>query len=61
MYRKNLIGNIVHTEATKSAFETLKSRMISAQVLLIPTMGHETAFVVATDDSKAGIASVILQ
>ena len=34
--RKNLPDNVVHTEATKTAFETLKSRMISAPVLLIP-------------------------
>ena len=36
MCRKNIPGNVVHTEATKSAFETLKARMISAPVLLIP-------------------------
>ena len=36
MCRKNLPGNVVHTEATKVAFETLKDRMISAPVLLIP-------------------------
>ena len=28
MCRKNLPGNVVHTDATKAAFETLKSRMI---------------------------------
>ena len=39
--RKNLPGNVVHTDATKTAFETLKSRMISAPVLLIPKMGHD--------------------
>ena len=33
VYRKNLPGNVVHTEATKTAFETLKARMICAPVL----------------------------
>ena len=41
MCRKNLPVNVVHTDAIKAAFETLKSRMISAPVLLIPIMGHE--------------------
>jgi hypothetical protein len=36
MCRKNLPSRVVHTEATKAAFETLKARMISAPVLLIP-------------------------
>jgi hypothetical protein len=35
MCRKNLPSNVVHNEATKSAYKTLKSRMISAPVLLI--------------------------
>ena len=49
MCRKNLPGSIFHTEATKTAFETLKSRMISALVLLIPKMGYEAEFFVETD------------
>ena len=61
MCRKNLPGTVVHTETTKVAFETLKSRMISAPVLLIPTMGHEAEFVVAIDASKVGVAGVLLQ
>jgi hypothetical protein len=60
MRRKNLRGNVVHTELTKAAFDTLKSRMISAPILLIPKMGHEAEFVVATDASKVGIAGVLL-
>ena len=59
--RKNLPDNVVHTEATKTAFETLKSRMISAPVLLIPQMGYEAEFDVATDASKVDIAGVLLQ
>ena len=35
--------------------------MISAPVLLIPNMGHEAEFVVATNASKVGIAGGILQ
>jgi hypothetical protein len=40
MCRKHILGNVVHTEATKDAFDTLKSRVISGPVLLIPKMGH---------------------
>ena len=61
MCRKNLHGNGVHTETTKAVFETLKSRMISTLVLLIPKMEHETEFFVATDASKVGIVGVLLQ
>ncbi len=52
MCRKNSLGNVVHTYATKAAFETLKSRMILAPFLLIPKVGHEAEFVVVTDASK---------
>ena len=61
MCRKNLPGNVVHTEATKAALETLKTRMIFAPVLLIPKARHDAEFVVATDVSKVGIAGVLLQ
>ena len=59
--RKHLPGNVVHTETTIAAFQTLKSRVISAPVLLIPKMRHLAEFVVATDASKVGIAGVLLQ
>jgi len=59
--RKNLPGNVVHTDVAKNAFETLKSRMMLAPVLLIPKMGHEAEFVVAADASKVGIVDVLLQ
>jgi hypothetical protein len=52
---------LVIPKQKKTAFKTLKSRMISAQVLLIPKMGHEAEFVVATIASKVGIACVLLQ
>jgi hypothetical protein len=61
MCRQQLPGNVVHIEATKTAFETLKFRIILAPVLLIPKMGHEAEFVVATDASKVGIAGVLLK
>ena len=60
MCRKNLPGNVVHIETTKAAFETLKSRIISVPVLLIPRMCHEAEFVVAIDASKVGIDGVLL-
>ena len=61
MCRKKLPENVVHTETTNIAFETLESRMISAPVVLIPSMGHEAEFVVAIDGSKVGIGGVLLQ
>ena len=59
--RKNLPGQVVHTEATISAFESLKARMIAAPVLIIPKVGQDAEFVVATDASQVGIAGVLLQ
>jgi hypothetical protein len=61
MCRKNLLGYVVHTDATKDAFEALKARMIFALVLLTPEAGHDAEFVVATDSSKVGIVGVLLQ
>ena len=52
---------MAHSDATRAAFETLKARMISAPVLLIPKSGQDADFVVATDASKVGIAGVLLQ
>jgi hypothetical protein len=34
--RKYLPGRVAHSDATRAAFETLKARMISAHVLMIP-------------------------
>ena len=61
MCRKHLHGNVVHSEKSKVAFENLKSRMTSVPYLVIPKMGHEAKFVVATDNSKDGIARLLLQ
>ena len=60
MCRKNLHGNVLHTEATKTDFETLNSRMISAPVLLIHKRGRDSEFVVVTDASKVGTVGVLL-
>ncbi len=35
---KSLPGRVVHCDATRTAFEALKSRMISARALLIPNL-----------------------
>ncbi len=59
--RKSLPERVVHSDATMAAFETLKARMISAPVLLIPKSGRDAEFIVATDASKVGIAGVLLQ
>ena len=59
--RKSLPGRVVNSDATRSAFETLKARMISAPLLLIPQSGQEAEFVVAADASKVCIAGVLLQ
>jgi len=60
MFRKNLPRNVVHTEAKKASFGTLKSLMIFAPLLLIPTIGHAAEFVVAVDASKVGTVGVLL-
>jgi hypothetical protein len=51
----------VYCDATRVAFETLKARMISAPVLLIPKSGQDAKFIVAINASKVGIAGVLLQ
>jgi hypothetical protein len=59
--RKSLPGRVVHSDATKAAFETLKARMISAPVLMIPKSDWDAEFIGVTDASKVGIAGVLLQ
>ena len=58
---KNKSGPVVWTDEAKSAFETLKARLISAPVLLIPECGPDAEFVVATDASDVGLGAVLLQ
>ena len=52
---------MAHSVATRAAFETLKARMISAPVLLIPKSSQNAKFVVVADASKVGIDVVLLQ
>ncbi len=54
--RKSSPGRVVHCDATRAAFETLKARMIFASKLLIPESSQDAEFIVATDASKVGIA-----
>jgi hypothetical protein len=61
LYRKSLPRKVAHSVATRAAFETLKARMISVPVLLIPKSGQDAEFVVATYAIKVGIAGVLLQ
>ena len=61
MCRKNKPGRVVWTETAQTAFETLKARLVSAPVLLIPECGPESTFVVATDASNVGLGAVLLQ
>ena len=49
-------------EATKIAFESLKARVMSSPILLIPTKSSQDAeFMVATNASKVDIVGVLLQ
>jgi len=59
--RISLPGRVVHSDTIRTAFETLKAKMISAHVLTIPKFGQEAEYVVATDVSKVGIAEVLIQ
>jgi hypothetical protein len=59
--RKSLPGREVHCDTTRADFETIKARMISAPVLLIPKSGQDAEFIDATYASKVGIAGVLLQ
>ena len=59
--KKNKPGRVVWNETARTAFETLKARLISAPVLLIPVCGPESTFVVATDASNVGLGAVLLQ
>ena len=61
MTRKNKPGIVVWTDTARVAFETLKARLCSAPLLLIPKSGADAEFVVATDASNVGLAAVLLQ
>jgi hypothetical protein len=49
------------TRACLEAFETLKLRLISAPCLILPEVGSDATFTVATEASTVGIATVMLQ
>ena len=57
--RKSLPGRVVHSDATRAAFETLKARMSYAPVLLIPKSGQDAEFIFATNATKVGFAGVL--
>jgi hypothetical protein len=49
------------TLACLEAFETLKLRLISAPCLILPEVGSDATFTVATNASTMGIAAIMLQ
>jgi hypothetical protein len=49
------------TSACLEAFETLKLRLISAPCMILPEVGSDVMFTVATYASTVGIAAVLLQ
>ncbi len=55
-------GRVVHSDATRDAFETLKARIFFAHVLLTSKSRRDAEFIDATNASKVGIiAGVLLQ
>ena len=61
MTRKGKPGKVVWNETARIAFETLKARLISAPLLLMPESGADARFTVATDASNVGLGAVLLQ
>ena len=59
--RKNAPQKVTLDDGALTAFETLKARLCSAPLLLIPKTGPDAEFVVATDASDVGIGAVLLQ
>jgi small nuclear ribonucleoprotein (snRNP)-like protein len=58
--RKSQPQKVKLTHACLEAFETLKLRLISAPCLILPEVGSDAMFTVATDASTVGIAAVLL-
>jgi hypothetical protein len=61
LLRKSQPQKVTLTPACLEAFETLKLRLISAPYLILPEVGSDAMFTVATYASTVGIATVLLQ
>ena len=61
MLRKNKPSKLEWSSQAKLAFLSLKQRMTSAPVLVLPETGTQAKFTVATDASSFAIAGVLLQ
>ena len=61
MLKKNQPRILAWSAPTITAFKSLKQRMISAPVLVLPQTGPQAMFTVATDASNFAIAGVLLQ
>lgn len=61
MLRKNQPSILIWSSQAKLAFMSLKQRLISAPVLVLPEIGTQAMFTVATDASSFAIAGVLLQ
>jgi hypothetical protein len=61
LLRKSQPQKVTLTHVCLEAFETLKLRLISAPCLILPEVGSDATFTVATDASTLGIAAVLLQ
>ena len=61
MLRKNQPSKLNWSSQAKLAFLSLKQRMISAPVLVLPETDTQAMFTVATDASSFAIAGVLLQ
>ena len=59
MTRKGKPGKVVWNETARIAFETLKARLISAPLLLMPESVANARFTVATDASNVGLGAVL--
>ena len=57
--KKNVIFKWTDNENT--AFQKMKTKMITAPILKRPACGRNSEFVISTDASKYGISAVLLQ
>jgi hypothetical protein len=61
LLRKSQPQKVTLTRACLEAFETFKLLLISAPCMILPEVGSDSTFTVATDASTVGIAAVLLQ